>query len=94
MTEIFVCKPGALSDEDHAALREAGVVVVRLEDPTEFRLVRAQPELNAGDILAAALTGLSPASDGSSSAGSNRAKFVEQLAKAANARVSAAEQKP
>lgn len=84
MAEIFVCKPGAISAEDRTALREAGVVVVELDNPADFRMVRAQPELNAGDILTAALAGLSPESDGaSSSASRNRSEFVRLLARAA-----------
>ena len=87
MAEIFVCKPGAISAEDRSALREAGVVVVELDDPNEFRQVRAHPELSSGDILTAALTALSPESDGgASSATRNRSEFVRLLAKAGRSR--------
>lgn len=87
MAEIFICKPGAIGAEDRTALRDAGVVVIELDDPAEFRLVRAQPELNAGDILKAALQALSPdADDAYHPATTNRSIFLRALAKAVTSR--------
>lgn len=63
MSEIFVCKPGAVSEADKTALRECGIVVVEMDDPSAFKLVSSAAELDAGEILKAALIGLSTNSD-------------------------------
>jgi hypothetical protein len=52
-TILFV-KPGAISEEDKSALREAGVIVVSIDDPTSVRLVQAGRDLPTSALLAAA----------------------------------------
>lgn len=56
MTEaaIMFAKPGALKESDKTALHEVGVVVVEVDDPQSVKFVRAQTEVPAGDLLAAA----------------------------------------
>jgi hypothetical protein len=83
MSEIFVCKPGTLSTEHKADLKEGGVIVIEMENPKEFKLIRSEPDLDAGALLTAALIGLSTDSDHiGHSASKNRAVFVDELAKA------------
>jgi hypothetical protein len=83
VSEIFVCKPGAVSGVDKTALRECGIVVVEMDDPSAFKLVSPTVELNAGDILTAALAALSTGSDDPvNPARRNRSAFVDALAKA------------
>jgi hypothetical protein len=65
-------------------LNEAGVVVVQMENPSEFRLIRArvEPEFEAGELLKAAIVALSPASDATyGNADRNRAEFFKALVK-------------
>lgn len=56
MTEptILFVKPGAISAEDTATLRQAGVIVVGIESLKDAKFVRAGVELNAGSMLTAA----------------------------------------
>lgn len=60
---VLFVKPGAIKPEDKAALRDAGVVVVEVENPDDVRLVRAEgilgaQELPHGDLLAAAASAI------------------------------------
>lgn len=51
---IMFVKPGAISDADRLVLREAGVVVVAIDDPADVRVVQAGHDLPASALLAAA----------------------------------------
>jgi hypothetical protein len=53
-TILFV-KPQSISDEDRAALREAGVIVVEIDDPASAKFVRAGYEIDSSSMLAAAM---------------------------------------
>jgi hypothetical protein len=51
---IMFVKPGAISPDDKAVLREAGVIVVETNDPDAVRLVQAGHDLPSSALLAAA----------------------------------------
>lgn len=52
-TILFV-KPKAISQRDKKALRNAGVIVVEIDDPNSARLVKAAAELEGSALLRAA----------------------------------------
>lgn len=51
---IMFVKPGAVSDDDRSVLRDAGIIVVAIDDPASVRLVQAGHDLPASALLAAA----------------------------------------
>lgn len=55
---ILAVKPGQLREEDRAALREIGVVVVEVSDPADIRFLRPAAELSSSEMLGAALTAI------------------------------------
>ena len=56
---ILPVRPGTLSADDKAALRESGVVVIEHENPAELQmLVPVSSDLPRGPVLDAALTSL------------------------------------
>jgi hypothetical protein len=60
MAEILITKPGALNQRDRKVLRDAGVVVVEAESPSDVKLIAASgAEVSAGNMLFAALKALS-----------------------------------
>ncbi len=61
---LFV-KPNAISVEDKATLKEAGVIVIEVERPNDVKLVRAHSELSGGELLQAAARAISETPDGS-----------------------------
>lgn len=58
MAEIFVCPKGSISDRSVRALREAGVVVVQADDPSQCKFLRPGTEMSDLDMLFAALKAL------------------------------------
>lgn len=52
---LMLVKPGAVSAEDKTALRDAGVIVVEVEDPSAVRFMRAGYELPTTALLGAAV---------------------------------------
>jgi hypothetical protein len=62
MAEILIVKPNVLSADDKAALRDVGVVAIEVEQPDEVRFVRAEQELDGGDLALAAMKALAKSS--------------------------------
>lgn len=58
MTDVFLCKTGALTAASRRELRKAGVVVVEVEDPTQCSFIRASDVLSGDDMLWAAMDAL------------------------------------
>lgn len=55
---ILFVKPKAIGRQDKEVLREAGVIVVEVADPTAVKFVRAGLEVDGGAILKAAATAI------------------------------------
>ncbi len=55
---LLPVKPGSLSESDKAALREAGIVVIEHESPSELRLLRPTYELDSSALFLAAMKAL------------------------------------
>lgn len=53
--EILLVPPGAVGEDDRAALREVGVVVVETDDPSKCQFIRAGETISSGDMLWAAM---------------------------------------
>lgn len=49
-TILFV-KPQAISPEDKSGLKEAGVLVIEIDDPANAKFVRAGTEIAAGEMM-------------------------------------------
>ncbi len=61
---LLPVKPGSLSADDKAALRDAGVIVIEHENPQELRLLRPSADVDAGTMFACAMEALcGPSSD-------------------------------
>ncbi len=59
MVQILVTKPGALNAEDREALRQAGVVAVEAESPSDVKIIAASgAELSGSAMLYAAMRAL------------------------------------
>ena len=56
---IMFVKPAAISAEDKITLRDAGVIVIEIDDPQDAKLVRAGTELETGALLNAAAEAVS-----------------------------------
>ena len=63
MAEILIVKPGVLSAADKAALRKAGVVPITATEPGEVRFIRAETELDGGELALAAMKALATSSN-------------------------------
>ena len=55
MTDVLIVPPGAVEAADRKALRDAGVVVVELDDPTACQFVKAGETVSSSDMLWAAM---------------------------------------
>lgn len=60
---ILFVKPKAISADDKASLKEAGVVVIEVANPHEVKLIRASSELSGGELLQAAAKAISEITD-------------------------------
>jgi len=58
MKSIAAVKPGAISEQDKAAMSEAGIIVIEMENPDDIRLIVVEPLMPPDDILYAAMSGL------------------------------------
>ena len=61
MSEVFLCKKGAISSLAKHDLRKAGIVVVEAVDPADCQFIRATETVSGGEMLVAALTAMSTA---------------------------------
>ena len=59
---ILFVKPKAISLRDKKALKEAGVIVIEIDDPDSARLVKAGVEIEGGALLRAAADAIMNAS--------------------------------
>jgi hypothetical protein len=75
---LLPIKPGTMSAEDKAMLREAGVVVVEHEESHTLRLLTPTAELGGGDLFACAMHALAGPSNSASS--SCQADFTRAVA--------------
>lgn len=55
---ILFVKPKAISNADKKVLREAGVIVVTVDDVANVKFARAHAELTGGELLLAAAKGI------------------------------------
>lgn len=55
---LLPVKPDTLNAKDKAALRNAGVIVIEHDNPSELRLLRPSAELDSSDLLRCAMQGL------------------------------------
>ena len=55
---LLPVKPDTLNAKDKAALRNAGVIVIEHDNPSELRLLRPTAELDSCDLLRCAMQGL------------------------------------
>lgn len=51
-------RPGTISESDKISLREAGVIVIEHEDPASIRIIRPGADIEAGEMLCAAMKAL------------------------------------
>lgn len=51
---VLFVKPRAIKSADKRALRDAGIIVVEVENPADIKFTRAETELPCGDLLAIA----------------------------------------
>lgn len=51
MTQILITRPGVLGEEDRAALRQAGVIAVEAESPSDVKLISASGEELSGSAM-------------------------------------------
>lgn len=58
MSEVFLCERGQIRPADKKALREAGIVVVEVEDPSKCQFIRSSETIPADDMLWASLDAL------------------------------------
>lgn len=58
MAEVFLCAKGQLARQARIDLREAGIVVVEVDDPTKCQFIRSTETVTADDMLWAALDAL------------------------------------
>lgn len=80
MTEptLLPVRPGSLSAEDKALLREAGVIVIEHESPETLRLLRPWVDVDSSQMLMCALNALCDENTGSQAA---RSTFTRGLHK-------------
>lgn len=52
---ILFVKPKAISHGDKKLLRDAGILIVEIDDPQNAKFVRAQSELSGSDLIRAAM---------------------------------------
>lgn len=57
MTDPTICivKSGAISSDDKNALREAGMIVIECDNPSDIRFTKAAVDVEADLILSAAM---------------------------------------
>lgn len=59
---ILFVKPKAISQRDKKMLREAGVLIVEIDDPASAKFVRANSELSGSEMLLAAVKAIKASS--------------------------------
>lgn len=79
---LLPVRPGTISDEDRALLRDFGVIVIEHENPEELRLIQPGVEIDAGTMLTSALAALARVGDTYNKGTLQRSAFVFELAKA------------
>jgi dihydroxyacid dehydratase/phosphogluconate dehydratase len=52
---ILFVRPKAISQRDKKLLREAGILIVEIDDPKNAKFIRAHSELTGSEMLKAAL---------------------------------------
>lgn len=63
---ILFCKPKAISAADKKMLRDAGVIVVSVDDPSAVKLTKAGAELSGSQMLSAAMAAMNNCQYGNS----------------------------
>lgn len=83
MSEIFIARPGVLRNQDKAALRKAGIVVVEANHE-DVKFIRSTMEVHGDAMLQAAIEALNSQSGTTSGgyatpAAHQREKFMQLL---------------
>lgn len=55
---IFVCKPKAISSQDKGKLTKLGVVVIEMDEPKDFKFIKAGIEISSHGLFMAAFKAL------------------------------------
>jgi hypothetical protein len=81
MTEptLLPVKPGSLSKEDKAALREVGVIVIEHDNPETLRLLKPWAEVDSNQMLMCAMNALCDETVGSQGARSFFTKLLHKV---------------
>lgn len=58
MSEVFLCKTGQLNQTAKHDLRQAGIVVVEVEDPSACQFIKSSDRVSGDDMLWAAMDAL------------------------------------
>lgn len=58
MAEVFLCPKDQLTEQARTDLREAGIVVVEVDDPSRCKFIRSTETVSTSDMVWAALTAL------------------------------------
>ncbi len=74
---IMFVKPSAISADDKSTLRDAGVIVIEIDDPQSAKLVRAGVELDVGTLLNCAASAIQKTSASELAFGKAVAKAIE-----------------
>lgn len=76
---LLPVKPGSLSAEDKAMLREAGVIVIEHESPETLRLLRPWADVDSSQMLMCAMNALCDENVGSQAARSTFTKGLHRV---------------
>jgi hypothetical protein len=61
---IFVCKPKSIAASDKAKLSKAGIIIIEMDDPSQFKLIRASTEIDSSAMLGFALQAIKDGKSG------------------------------
>lgn len=87
MSEVTLLpiKPGTMTDADKTILREAGVIVVEHENPSELKLLRPGIEIESSTILVCAMKALAKSGQITDTGVLQRETFTKLLGEALSA---------
>ncbi|WP_375490258.1 hypothetical protein [uncultured Jatrophihabitans sp.] len=79
MAEVFLCKTGQLKPASRKALRDVGVVVVEVDDPSTCQFVRSEARVSGDEMLHAAIRALRHDGGYGEHGGQQRTKFMVSM---------------
>lgn len=74
---LLPVKPGSLKSSDKAKLSKAGIIVIEHDNPSELRLIAPGHEIDAGELLLAAMRGVMRDHSAKAAFAENFTKFLE-----------------